>query len=75
MLRAPSYKSSLRTFGIFEIAPVSINSNINLGVDLVNKDPIINIIEYLVSIIRVNAQSVIVGSPKLIIGLGVYNKD
>ena len=55
MLYVLSYRLNSRTFSVLEIALVSINSNINLRVNLVNKDLIVNIIEYLASIIRVSA--------------------
>ena len=54
---------------------ISIDNSVNLKVDLINKNPIINIIKYLINIIRVSTQSVIISSPKLIIRLRVYNKN
>ena len=75
MFRAPSYGLSSRTFSVFETALVSIDSSVNLRVDLINKDLIVNIVEYLASITRISTQSVTVSLPKLTIRLGLYDKD
>ena len=75
MFRAPSYGSGSRTFGVFETALVSTDGGVDLGVDLVDEDPTVDMVEYLASITRVGAQSVTVGLPKLTVRLGLYNKD
>jgi len=75
LFRAPSYKLNSRTFSVLKTTLISIDSSIDLRIDLVNEDPIIDMVEYLASIIRIGAQSITVGLLKLIIRLGIYNKD
>ena len=75
MFRILSYELNLRTFSVLKTALISTDNSVDLGVDLVNKDPIINIMEYLINIIRVSTQSITISSLKLIIKLKVYNKN
>jgi len=75
LFRILSYELNLRTFSVLKTALISTDNSVDLGVDLVNKDPIINIMEYLINIIRVSTQSITISSLKLIIKLKVYNKN